>query len=414
MLATAELILEASQSAHLEEAISQDYSRVPLYAGYPLKLEQPLEGFDRLPLITKADIRRSFPENFLGSNVRLDELLAANQAELEHTSGTSEDRTPLLLPKGWWAEQEARALHLNSHITSVLQQDPQARRVSITSPACNGDISYTGTPSCEDRVVGNSLFIALSKQPFLWGHRDLERMATEALEWDPVFLDADPVYAAVFARYCESKGIRFPRLKFVLSSYEFLSHAHRHLLERVFQVPVYALYGSTETGHLLMETPKRDFHASRETAVLEILNADERGIGELIVSTLSNPLMPLLRYRIGDLVSFESNAYGTRFVLHGRAADAFQLPDGKRVTVKDVDDSLSETTGILHYQLRQKREAFQLRYVPDQGGGSVDEAKISASLGALLGCAEIQVQPVDLLMPEGSGKFRLCVPNNLR
>ena len=411
MLATAELILEASQSARLEEAARQDYSRVPLYAGYPLAPEQPLESFDRLPLITKADIRRSFPENFLGSKGRLDELLTASQAELEHTSGTSDERTPLLLPKGWWAEQEARALQLNSHITSVLQQDPQARRVSITSPACNGDISYTGTPSCEDRVVGNSLFIALSKQPFLWGPRDLERMASEALEWDPVFLDADPVYAAVFARYCEREGIRFPRLKFVLSSYEFLSHAHRHLLERVFQVPVYALYGSTETGHLLMETPERHFHASRETAVLELLNADERGIGELIVSTLSNPLMPLLRYRIGDLVAANRESYGTRFILHGRSADAFHLASGGHVTVKDVDDALAEITGLLHYQLRQKGSAFQLRYVPDHAAGSVDAARISASLASLLGEVEFQVQPADLLMPEGSGKFRLCVPD---
>lgn len=410
MLATAELILEASQSARLEEAVREDYFRVPLYAGYPLAAEQPLANFDQLPLITKQDIRRSFPENFLGSAARLDELLAANRAELEHTSGTSEERTPLLLPKGWWAEQEACALNLNSHIASLLLQEPQARRVSITSPACNGDISFTGTPSCEDRVVGNSLFIALSKQPFLWGPRDLYRMAAEALEWNPVFLDADPVYAVVFARHCEREGIRFPRLKFVLCSYEFLSQTHRRLLERVFRVPVYTLYGSTETGHLLIETPDNQLRASQETAVLEILNADARGIGELVVSTLSNPLMPLLRYRIGDLVSAQRHSYGTRFVLHGRAADAFYLANGRRVTVKDVDDSLAEIPGLLHYQLRQRGQTFQFRYVPDSEATPATESRLSTLLGPLLDGAELQVQAVDLLMPEGSGKFRLCLP----
>ena len=76
----------------------------------------------RLPLITKHDIRRDFPRNFLRAGVELDTLLDQDLVELEQTSGTSEERTPLLLGRGWWAEQETRALRLNPYVTGVLDE----------------------------------------------------------------------------------------------------------------------------------------------------------------------------------------------------------------------------------------------------------------------------------------------------
>ena len=88
-------------------------------------------------------------------------------------------------------------------------------------------------------------------------------------------------------------------------------------------MPVFNLYGSTETGHLLMETERGEMRPSLETALLEVLNTDARGIGELAVTTLTNDFMPLIRYRIGDLVERHERPYYTSYVVHGRAADAF-------------------------------------------------------------------------------------------
>ena len=166
----------------------------------------------QLPLITKEDIRRDFPRNFLRAGVELEALLEQDLVELEQTSGTSEQRTPLLLGLGWWAEQEERALRLNPTVAAVLDEFPNARRVTINSPVCSGDICYTGVPSRADRVVGNALFVSLSRYPFLWGEAELARMAAEAVEWQPQFLDVDPVYGVIFALYCERRGIRLPSL----------------------------------------------------------------------------------------------------------------------------------------------------------------------------------------------------------
>ena len=106
-----------------------------------------------LPFITKREIRHGFPQNFLRDGIELDDLLDDELVELEHTSGTSEVRTPLLLGRGWWAEQETRALRRNDLVARVLDEVPEARRVTISSPVCNGEVCFTGVPTLSDRIV---------------------------------------------------------------------------------------------------------------------------------------------------------------------------------------------------------------------------------------------------------------------
>jgi len=373
-----------------------------------------LEAHDRLPWLTKADIRRGFPENFLGANADLGSLVEQQLVEREFTSGTSDQRTPLILPKGWWAEQERRALALNPFLARSGALDPQARRVTISSPSCNNDISYTGAPSCADRRVGQAQFVTLSKYPFLWSEGDLARMAEETLDWNPLFLDVDPVYGVVFALYCERNRIRLPALRFIISSYEYVSVNHRRVMERAFGTPVFNLYGSTETGHLLMEDETGALRPSLETAALSVAHEDERGVGELIVSTLTNPFMPLLRYRIGDLVQAKPGSYGTRYELHGRAADAFTAPSGKRVTVRDVDQCFAGLDGVAHYQLTAPGDSFRLRYVTDGSGlAPATEATLRRRLEDILEApGAMQIEATDLIVPQSSGKFRLCIPSS--
>jgi phenylacetate-CoA ligase len=417
MLATPELILEASQASRLAALLPQYRKAAPLYHGVPESTSgsAPETVHDQLryfPLITKQDIRNDFPRNFLGPAADLDQLVEQDSLELEHTSGTSEQRTALLLPRGWWAEQEHRALRLNPVAAEVLEQNPATRRVTIASPVCSGDICYTSVPTREDRIVGQSLFLSLSKLPFLWSETELARMASETLDWQPQFLDVDPVYGVVFALYCERQGIRLPSLRFVLCSYEYLSLVHRQILARVFQVPVIDLYGSTETGHLMVEQPDGLMRSSLETALLEVLDADSQGIGDLIVTTLTNDYMPLIHYRIGDLVQKLEQAYHTRYVLHGRRADAFQTTRG-RVTTRQVDQCFSGLHGFAHYQLVQRDgDQWQLRFVldgtgPDAPGLQTIQQRLVERLGIQCG---LTVSPTNLIMPESSGKFRLGYP----
>ncbi|HTB84911.1 MAG TPA: hypothetical protein VK742_14740 [Candidatus Sulfotelmatobacter sp.] len=410
MLGTPEIIRETGQLARLEELLPR-WRDVPLYRGSLGNCRrQNLDCFRALPLIGKDAMRENFPRNFLGDQTSLDDLLARNLIELEHTSGTTSERLPVIFARGWWNQQEERALRLNSVVAKILDEFPDARRAAIVPPNCNGLTCPTGWLSREQRIIGQTLYVNLARIPFLIPEAEMRRMADEILEWSPVFLDTDPVHAVWFALFCERNQIKLPSLKFILCSYEFVSAVHKKILARVFGVPVFNLYGSTETGHLLMENEQGEMKASHETAFLEIANQDSTAIGDLVVTTLSNDFMPLLRYRIGDLAEKISLPCSTNFIVHGRVKDALLAADGSRVTTWQVDRCFADADGIAHYELRQSQNGgCELRYIMDINPPSQSALnEVMARLESLLQTREkIPVSVLPTLVPAASGKFRL-------
>ena len=414
ILANPDLLREASQAFKLVRLLPQ-FRELPLYrtAAGRLKLAAgggPLAELAQYPTVGKADLRTHFPANFGCSEEALDELVERGLAELEFTSGTSDDRVPVMFPRGWWDAQEREALLLNRFVGSLLDKNPEARRATLTPPACNGRTCPTVWQSRSQRIFGQSLFVNLARIPFVLSEEEQARMAAEIMDWAPLFLDLDPVHGVWFALYCERKGIRLPSLKFILCSYEFLSVVHRRILQRVFRVPVFNLYGSTETGHLLMENERGEMTASPNIAYLEILQPDPNGIGEMVATSISNDLMPLVRYRMGDLVCRREAPYAAVYTVHGRVRDALRNAAGHRVTSWEVDQCFAETRGIVHYQLRQKSDGeLSLRYLPDQADSAAGRpTEAVARLQQLLGDSRpMAVESVDLLPPTPSGKFRL-------
>jgi phenylacetate-CoA ligase len=394
---------EATQPARVEEFLPR-WRELPIYRA---ALEN---NFSRLPLIGKRELRENFPNNFLRAGQNLDTLLENKSVELEHTSGTSEERTAVLFGRGWWNAQEARVLRLNSFVAQTLDAHPNARRATLVPPICNGLVCFSNYTSKSARTVDATRFVNQARIPFLVTDAEFARMAEEILEWSPVFLDLDPVHGAWFALYCERNKIKFPSVKFILCSYEFVSVVHRKILERVFGLPVFNLYGSTETGHLLMENERGEMKASLENVFYEIVEPDERGVGNLVVTTLTNEIMPLVRYRIGDLAERREEPYATNYLVHGRARDALFRRDGRRVTTLEIDQCFSDVNGIAHYQLRQAANGnCDLQFIADREAPDAEELnRVTARLENLLQLEnKIAVSAVEKLPPLTSGKFRL-------
>ena len=403
MLATPELLREAAQLARVEEFLPR-WRELPLYQAARQR------DFLRLPLIGKRELRENFPHNFLRAGQKLAVLLENKSVELEHTSGSSEERTAVLFGRGWWNEQEARVLRLNHFVARVLDENPNARRATLVPPVCNGLVCFSNYTSKTERTVGNTLFVNQARIPFLLTEAEFARTAQEILEWSPVFLDLDPVHGAWFALYCERQGITFPSVKFILCSYEFVSVVHRKILQRVFGVPVFNLYGSTETGHLLMENELGEMKASLESVFYEVAAPDDHGVGDLVVTTLTNEVMPLVRYRVGDLVERRDQPYATNYLVHGRSRDALRRRDGQRVSTLEIDRCFSGVNGLAHYQLRQNEaDECDLQFIPDHEVPTADELNgVTEQIQNLLQLEnEIAVKAVEKLPPLTSGKFRL-------
>ena len=292
----------------------------------------------------------------------------------------------------------------NPFLARLLGEKTSLRRAVLTTPGCSGVSCYNRWLNLDQRTLGDSLFVNQSRIPFTLGEEKLAGMAKEVADWAPAFLDVDPVHGMWFALHCERHGLRFPSLRFILTSYEYTSVVHRAIMERVFGVPVINLYGSSETGHLLIEHDGAML-PSPETAILESTATD--GIGELLVTTLTNPYLPLLRYEIGDYVEHTANG----FTVHGRKRDALRAADGRTLTTRMIDQCFADVAGIAHYQLRQKADgSAHLFLLPETTGDNLTsaQAKLTSELGSILG-ANVTTESVGLIAPEDSGKFRLTV-----
>ena len=397
--------LSPDSTACLRDAIGQT-TGVAFYAVpvWQAALSLPSPRLTDLPRISKNQLREHSPEGFLPAGMELKDLLARGLIEEESTSGTSGASVRVVFGKSWWAEQEREALVRNPFLAELFGDRPTLRRAVLTTPGCSGVSCYNRWLNLDQRTLGDSLFVNQSRIPFTLGEDKLSGMAKEVADWAPAFLDVDPVHGAWFALHCERHGLRFPALRFILTSYEYTSVIHRAIMERVFGVPVINLYGSSETGHLLIEVDGA-MQPSPGIALLETTAGE--GLGELLVTTLTNPYLPLLRYEIGDYVEPKPDGYR----VHGRKRDALRAADGSVLTTRMIDQAFAGTAGIAHYQLRQKPDgSAHLLLLPETEGDTLRtaQARLTNELGRLLGSA-VTAESVGLITPEDSGKFRLTV-----
>jgi len=129
-----------------------------------------------------------------------------------------------------------------------------------------------------------------------------------------------------------------------------------------------------------------------------------------VVTTLTNEVMPLVRYRVGDLVERCERPYATDYFVHGRVRDALRRRDGQRVTTLEIDRCFAGVNGIAHYQLRQNEAGdCDLQFIPDREVPGAGELKgVTGQLENLLRLEnKIVVSTVEKLPPLTSGKFRL-------
>ena len=175
--------------------------------------------------------------------------------------------------------------------------------------------------------------------------------------------------------------------------------------------PLFALADGAERFPSVLAGPTCD----SIDVIAENIALPHLGIGDLVVTTLTNDYMPLLRYRIGDLVEKQIQPYGNHFTIHGRARDALTAGDGQRVTTWEVDQCFSEANGIAHYELRQSENGdCVLRFVPEAIAPAQEELRrVTSQLELLLKTsAEIKTEAMPVLIPAASGKFRLTCRGN--
>ncbi len=112
---------------------------------------------------------------------------------------------------------------------------------------------------------------------------------------------ADPTWLVSLSEIAEKEGT-FP-IKAIFAAGDRMTDVYRQYVEDVWKAPVILGYGSTEMGGGLgMECPRRQgIHIDEYNYLVEILDPDPGGFGEIVATTLSRRTMPLIRYRVRDV-----------------------------------------------------------------------------------------------------------------
>ena len=208
----------------------------------------------------------------------------------------------------------------------------------------------------------------------------------------------------------------------ISTSSENFSAKQRKTLEQAFNCRVYDQYGSAESVVFASECEHGKKHISMEYGIIEILQQDgtiaRDGEGELIVTTLLNDVMPLIRYRIGDLgkISNQECPCGRHTPileeLSGKVGAVIVTGD-RRVPTAAIAIAFEYLENIKNAQIIQNEKNRALvKLVPKPGFRQQEVDFMIWELKKMLGDNfVIDVEQVEEIPPGENGKYQMVVQN---
>lgn len=225
----------------------------------------------------------------------------------------------------------------------------------------------------------------------------------------PTLLQGYASILATLARYVSDEELAMPAsLIGVYSTAEVLTSSQREAIERAFGCKVFNQYGSREIPNIACECRHGNMHVWTDMVYLEATD------GELIVTSLTNRLMPMIRYANGDcgeLLEGEC-ACGLPFPLMAmgmcRSNDLILAPGGRRLHPSFFNRLLYGRTEVTQYQFVQvDPQRVILRLVADAPLEDAVAAEMRANVAAEGLSLEIDYAPD--IERTTSGKHRFVI-----
>lgn len=226
------------------------------------------------------------------------------------------------------------------------------------------------------------------------------------------------------AHFAELEGIQPNQPASIVTGGANLFDWMRPEIENVFGAPVFDRYGSREARGMAGECDRHaGLHVCLPSVYFEILRPDGTPtrpgeLGEVVVTTLMNYSMPLIRYRVGDLAAWSDRPCdcGRKWPLleeiAGRTRDLFRRRDGSRIRITET--TFSSQLWIWKFQVIQEDyDLVRALVVPhantqvsnDQRQQGIES--IETAIRDVMGeSCTVEVTVTDHIDASASGKFR--------
>lgn len=191
----------------------------------------------------------------------------------------------------------------------------------------------------------------------------------EQVDWlvreDPDYLITHPSNLYSLARRFQSLGLELQNLKDVSTIGERVDPHIRQACREGLGVPLKDTYTTQETGYVALQCPDHEhYHIQSENVYVEVIDAQGRACepgesGRVILTSLNNFAVPLIRYDVGDYAEVGAPCPCGRGLpvidrILGRGRNMLTLPSGEQHWPNFGSQNFDEIVKIEQFQLIQR------------------------------------------------------------
>ena len=182
-------------------------------------------------------------------------------------------------------------------------------------------MNRSGYPS-NYKIILNNNVLSLSK--LYLDEQHMEACLEAIMKFNPRWFQIQPVFAYSLAKYCSTNNIKIPSLSLVELTGEMLPDNIKQYIYQVFKVPVVNHYGMQEFNSISYEALDGKNLILEDNVYVEILNqsgqpCSENQEGNIVVTSLTNTFMPLVRYQTNDVGFYQKTSYDKRALILTKA-----------------------------------------------------------------------------------------------
>lgn len=397
-------VIAARQLGAIKVQLQHAYDTVPYYraawrkAGvHPIDVKA-LSDLEAFPILAKSDIRRH-------ETALISTSFEAAKLRIKRTSGST--GVPLSIridePGVQWKtactirSDEWSGYRLGQRVAKVWG-NPEYRQFGWKGRLRNAAVDravYLDTLNLTDqRIEEFAATIRRHRPGLIFGH-------------------AHSLYLLACA--LRKRGVMDVRPNGIISTAMILHDWQRTVIEQVFDCPATNRYGCEEVSLIASECElHQGLHINSDSVFTEI----EAGTGKLLVTDLTNRAMPLIRYRIGDVVVGSGRicrcGRGLPLLerIEGREADYVLTPAGTLISGISLTENFALLIpGTAQVQIVQESlHGLRIRLVMDDGLDSEGRRKIGELVASTFGPeVHFEIELVDAIPQEASGKYRFCI-----
>lgn len=352
-----------------------------------------IDAFDALPILTKRDVVEHLPEMLVRGH-------DPATTPLGHTGGSTGN--PLTFYYNEEKHELMRAGMLRSYMLSGWQPGQKilnfwGARQDTVSGGVFGSAAWDDFIAAEKTLSAHEIDAA-----------KLRGWADFIQDYRPTLLQGYASVLAALARFVIDAKLAMPAsLIGVYSTAEVLTDMMRQTIESAFGCKIFNQYGSREIPNIACECRHGSMHVFSDMVWLESVD------DQLLVTSLTNRLMPMIRYANGDCGELleEECSCGLPFPLMSmgmcRSNDFIVTLEGKRLHPSFFNHLLYGRMEVREYQFMQEmpgKVTLRLVGVSPSEGAAASMKRAVAAEGLLL-----EIETVPEIERTISGKHRFVI-----